>query len=81
MMLASSEITIQVSADVAEIYRQSSDAERQQLSMRIGALVRQGLNRHQGSYTPLKASMHRLAAEAQQNGLTPEVLESILNDE
>jgi hypothetical protein len=81
MMLASSEITIQVSADVAEIYRQSSDAERQQLSMRIGALVRQRLNRHQGSYTLLKASMNRLAAEAQQNGLTPEVLESILNDE
>jgi hypothetical protein len=80
-MLTSSEITIQVPADVAEIYRQSSDAERQQLSMRIGAIVRQGLNRQEGSYTPLKESMNRLAAEAQQNGLTPEILESILNDE
>jgi hypothetical protein len=81
MMLASDEITIQVPADVAEIYRQSSDAERQQLSMRIGAIVRQGLNRQEDSYTPLKESMNRLAAEAQQNGLTPEILKSILNDE
>jgi hypothetical protein len=81
MMLASSEITIQVPADVAEIYRQSSDAERQQLSMRIGAIVRQGLSRQEGNYLPLKESMNRLAAEAQQNGLTPEILESILNDE
>jgi hypothetical protein len=80
-VLASSEITIQVPADVAEIYRQSSDAERQQLSMRIGAIVRQGLNRQEDSYTLLKESMNRLAAEAQQNGLTPEILESILNDE
>ncbi|NJM47259.1 MAG: hypothetical protein HC860_14805 [Alkalinema sp. RU_4_3] len=81
MMLASSEITIQVPANVAEIYRQSSDAERQQLSMRIGAIVRQGLNRQEDSYIPLKESMNRLAAEAQQNGLTPEILESVLNDE
>jgi hypothetical protein len=81
MMLASSEITIQVPADVAEIYRHSSDEERQQLSMRIGAIVRQGLNRQEGTYIPLKESMNRLAAEAQQNGLTPEILESILNDE
>lgn len=80
-MLASSEITIQVPANVAEIYRQSSDAERQQLSMRIGAIVRQGLNRQEDSYIPLKESMNRLAAEAQQNGLTPEILESVLNDE
>jgi hypothetical protein len=78
-VLASSEITIQVPADVAEIYRQSSDAERQQLSMRIGAIVRQGLNRQEGSYILLKESMNRLAAEAQQNGLTPEILESILS--
>jgi hypothetical protein len=80
-MLARNEITIQVPADVAEIYRQSSHAERQQLSMRIGAIVRQGLNRQEDSYMPLKESMNRLAAEAQQNGLTPEILESILNDE
>jgi hypothetical protein len=39
MMLASSGITLQVPADVAEIYRQSSDAERQQRSMWIGAIV------------------------------------------
>jgi hypothetical protein len=80
-MLASSEITIQVPADVAEIYRQSSEAEKQQLSMQIGAIVRQGLIRQEDSYAPLKESMNRLAAEAQQNGLTPEMLESILNDE
>jgi hypothetical protein len=78
-VLASSEITIQVPADVAKIYRQSSDAERQQRSMRIGAIVRQGLNRQEGSYILLKESMNRLAAEAQQHGLTPEILESILN--
>ncbi len=80
-MQSVNQICIQVPADVAEIYRRSSDVERQQLSMRIGAMVRQKLTSQVASYVPLKESMNRLAAEAQQNGLTPEILESILNDE
>jgi hypothetical protein len=34
----------------------------------------------QGKYKQLQQSMDRLAAEAVQNGLTPEILDSILND-
>jgi hypothetical protein len=80
-MPRSNEITIEVPADVAEIYLQSSDAERKQLSMRIGAIVRQRINQQKQSYIPLKESMNQLATEAEKNGLTPEILASILNDE
>ncbi len=80
-MQVSNEITIQVPADIAEGYRQSSAEERQQLSMRIGAMLRQGLHKREDTYAKLQQSMNQLATEAQKNGLTPEILESILNDE
>jgi hypothetical protein len=35
----------------------------------------------QGTYEQLQQRMDRLAAEAAQNGLTPEILELILNSE
>jgi hypothetical protein len=38
MMLTSNEITIQVPSDVAELYHQSTIAERQQMAERIGII-------------------------------------------
>jgi chorismate mutase len=75
------EITIQVPADVAAAYHQSSIADRQQLAMRIGAILRRSLTSEVGSYAQLQKTMDKLATEAQQNGLTPEILASILQDD
>jgi chorismate mutase len=79
-MLAIDEITIQVPPDIAEAYRQSSLEERQQLSLRIGAILRQRFSQPEATYSQLQQSMDRLATEAQEKGLTPEILESILDD-
>ncbi|MBD2327568.1 hypothetical protein [Alkalinema sp. FACHB-956] len=80
-MPAIDEISVQVPPDIAQAYRQSSLEERQQLAMRIGAILRQNFSQPVEAYQQLQRSMDKLAAEAQQNGLTPEMLESILNDE
>ncbi len=79
-MQAIDEIPIQVPFDIAEAYRQSSLAERQQLAMQIGAILRQNFSQTPVAYEQLQRSMDNLAAEAAENGLTPEILESILND-
>jgi chorismate mutase len=78
-MQAIDEISIQVPADIAEAYRRSSLEERQQLAMRIGAILRQRFNQPAGTYDQLQQSMNKLAVEAEQNGLTLEILESILH--
>jgi chorismate mutase len=80
-MLAIDEISIQVPLDIAEAYRQSSLEERQKISMQIGLILRQDLGQSVGTYAKLRQTMNKLATEAEQNGLTPEILESILNDE
>ncbi|MCX5963272.1 MAG: hypothetical protein NT070_09020 [Cyanobacteria bacterium] len=80
-MLAIDEISIQVPLDIAEAYRQSSLEDRQKMSLRIGAMLRQDLAQPIGTYAKLRQTMNKLATEAEQNGLTPEILESILNDE
>jgi chorismate mutase len=78
-MPAIDEISVQVPLDIAQAYRQSSLEERQQLAMRIGAILRQNFSQPAEAYQQLQRSMDKLAAEAEQNGLTPEILESILN--
>ncbi len=80
-MLAIDEISIQVPVDIAEAYRQSSLEERQKMSLRIGAILREDLGQPVDTYAKLRQTMNKLALEAEQNGLTPEILESILNDE
>jgi hypothetical protein len=73
------EITIQVPQDVVDVYRQSSDEARQQLSEEIVGIVR--LRRIDPSDVKLKPSMDRLAEAAQGNGLTDEILQEILQDD
>jgi hypothetical protein len=80
-MPAIGEISIQVPLDIAEAYRQSSVEERKKMSLRIGMLLREDLAQSVGTYSKLRQTMNKLAVQAEQNGLTPEILESILNDE
>jgi chorismate mutase len=74
------EIPVQVPSDIAAAYRLSSLEERQQLAMQIGAILRQSFRQMPDAYGQLEQSMDKVAATAEQNGLTPEILESILND-
>jgi hypothetical protein len=69
-------ITIRVDARAAEAFNTASDDERRKLeallSLRLLEVVQ--------TTEPLEQLMRRISANAQQRGLTPEILQDILND-
>jgi hypothetical protein len=69
-------IELQVDADVARTF-QSAQPEQQQ---KVQALMSHWLERAM-AVTRLQATMDSLSDEAEANGLTPEILQSILDDE
>ena len=77
------QITISVDADLAEIYYSASDAERRKLDLIINLRLRNVVNQgqRQGQGRPLLEIMDDISRKAQQRGLTPEILQSILDEE
>jgi hypothetical protein len=71
------EITIRVSPKVAEAYRDSTEDTRQRLDALLELRLRDVLESTE-SVTDL---MRVIGRNAQARGITPEILESILNDE
>ncbi len=69
-------ITLTVPAEVAEIYNASSEQERQKIQMLLGLWLKE--TRPTES---LAKVMDRISENAQARGLTPEILENLLNDE
>jgi hypothetical protein len=74
-------ISIQVPSDVAAAYHQSSVEDQQQLSAEVAAILRRRFGQTHGVDASLQETMNRLAAEAQQNGLTEEGLVEILQSD
>ena len=73
------QITISVDADLAEIYYSASESERRKLDLIINLRLRNVVNQGQGR--PLLEIMDDISRKAQQRGLTPEILQSILDEE
>ena len=70
------EITIRVDPEAARAYRAASEQERRKLDLLLSIRLHEVL-RPSGS---LKERMRDISRKAQERGLTPEVLESILNE-
>jgi len=70
------EITIRVDAEAAQGYRAASDQERRKLDLLLSLRLQDAL-RHQGG--TLEQLMRDISRKAQERGLTPEILESILH--
>jgi hypothetical protein len=70
-------ITICVNAEAAQIFESASEEQRRKiealLSLKLGDTTR--------SKKPLEEVMSEISQDAQARGLTPEILDSILNDE
>jgi hypothetical protein len=70
-------ITIRVSAEVARIFEAAPEEERRKLevllSLKLGDATR--------NKRPLEEVMSNISQNAQARGLTPEILDSILNEE
>lgn len=69
-------IAIQVDEDIAREYNKITPEQRQRIESLFTLFVQQELKK-----ISLMQSMDVLAEEAERNGLTPEILESILADD
>jgi len=70
-------ITVRVNAEVARIFETASEEQRRKFE----ALVSLKLSDATRSTRPLEEVMSEISRNAQARGLTPEILDSILNDE
>jgi hypothetical protein len=71
------QITVSVDSEVANAYRLASDGDRRKLDLLINLRLRDATQ----SKVSLKDIMLEISHNAQQRGLTPEILKSILNEQ
>ena len=69
-------ITVAVDADVAQAYRTVSARDRQKLDLLVNLRLREATRSSQS----LREIMEEISRGAQERGLTPEILRSILDD-
>jgi hypothetical protein len=70
------QITISVNIDVANAYRIASEEERRQLDLLVSLRLRDATR----TKSSLKQIMTEISQNAQERGLTPDILQSILNE-
>ena len=70
------QITVSVDPEVAEIYRSASDEVRRKLEVLVNLRLRDATL----SQRPLRDVMREVSRNARQRGLTPEILQSILDE-
>lgn len=76
-MHISEEITIKVSPKVAQAYQNATERERQYLEAIVTLFFEQDLNNKIDFFGKI---MDEISDQAVSRGLTPEILESILNE-
>ena len=69
-------ITVAVDADVARAYRAVSERDRRKLDLLVNLRLRDATRTRQ----PLREVMEQIGRSAQERGLTPEILRSILDE-
>ena len=74
--MTADQITVSVDPDVANAYRSASDEDRRKLDLLVNLRLRDATR----SKVSLKEVMREIAQNAQQRGLTPEIMKSILNE-
>jgi hypothetical protein len=69
-------ITIQVDPEIAKAYREAEPEKQRKIQIFVNIMLQKGV-----SQKPLLDIMEDASQQAIANGMTPEILESILNDE
>lgn len=80
-MNAPTEITIKVNSDIAQAYNQANEEEKQQLINKITFFLQPIVNNKEKAIGQLRKTMTEIGRKAQARGLTPEILEEILNED
>lgn len=75
------EIKIKVPLDVAETYWNATEEERQKIEKKIAFYLQSSTLSRQKSLDKLYKTMDIIGQKAQERGLTPEILESLLNED
>ena len=68
-------IALQVDADLAKTFQDANPAQQRKVQALMNTWLKQAM-----IITQLQTTLDNLSDEAETNGLTPEILESILND-
>lgn len=71
-------ITIAVDADTAKAYRRTSPEMHRKINVLLSLEIDEAIHEDEAS---LEETMHQMSRKAQANGLTPEILQSILNEQ
>ncbi len=71
------QITVSVDPDLADMYRSASDDDRRKLDLIINLRLRDAIE----SRRSLRDIMLEISRNAQKRGVTPEILQSILDEE
>jgi hypothetical protein len=75
--MATETITINVDAEAARAFNATSAEEKRKLEVMISLRLIEAMDRSR----PLKEVMSEISRRAQERGLTPEILQSILDEE
>jgi DNA replication protein DnaC len=74
-------ITIKVSTELAQAYEKITAIQREDIEKKISQILESSLTQTNQDIEELKEIMDDISEEAVQNGLTPEILASILQNE
>jgi hypothetical protein len=81
-MATTEEIIIEVPSEIAEAYRQATKEEQEQIQLKFASIMQlKLLNYRQDAVQRLRKIMDEVSKEAQAQGLTTEILDSILQDD
>ena len=72
---------IKVPLDVAENYWNATEEDRQKIAEKIAFYVQSSTLSRKESLDKLYKTMDTIGQKAQEKGLTPEILESLLNED
>jgi hypothetical protein len=75
------EITIKVPLTIAEAYNQANDERKQEILNKITFFLQPITSDKKTAIQQLRQTMAEIGKEAQARGLTPEILEEILNED
>ena len=81
MITPQTEITIKVPLEVAQAYNLATEIERQNISNKIAFFLQSFTLNRKEAIQKLHQTMDDIGQKAIARGLTPEILESILNDD
>jgi len=69
-------LQVQVEPEIANLYQKMDSTQQKKIQLLLGGWLKEAI----ANQTSLEEMMNQCSQEAQENGLTPEILESLLQE-